>query len=339
MSRKDAINSLFLTKSEPSVPAASRDKTVERVRTGAISAMGSSLQEMAETAKAATRLQEQLAAGEAVLALDPKTIDGSLIADRLHADIDPSYDQLVGSIAENGQQVPILVRPHPETAGRFQVAYGRRRLRAAAQLGKPVNAIVRTLTDSELVVAQGRENLDRADLSFIEKALFAKRLEDAGYDRATIMAALSTDKADLSRYITIARSIPENLAQKIGPAGKAGRARWLALAESLERPKAMQIAMELVQRPEFIASDSDRRFGLVLGVLVGQPRRSSTRSRSWSTPHGKKAARIDQRDGKTSLVFDEKLVPTFGLYVAERLDELYQSFLSDNEGGGKKQSD
>lgn len=339
MSRKDAINSLFLTKSEPLAPAASKEKVVERVRTGAISAMGSSLQEMAETAKAATRLQEQLAAGEAVVALDPKTIDGSMIADRLHADIDPDYDQLVGSIAEHGQQIPILVRPHPGIAGRFQVAYGRRRLKAASQLGKPVKAIVRTLTDSELVVAQGRENLDRADLSFIEKAHFAKRLEDAGYDRATIIAALSTDKADLSRYIAIARSIPENLAQKIGPARKVGRARWAALAENLNRPRAMQIANDLLQSADFMASDSGHRFSMVLGALAGQPKRTAAKSRSWNTPRGKKAARIDQRDGKTALVFDEKLVPAFGIYVAERLDELYQSFLSNDEGGGTKQSE
>ena len=39
-----------------------------------------------------------------------------------------------------------------------------------------------SLTDEQLVVAQGQENSARTDLSFIEKALFAARLEEYGYD-------------------------------------------------------------------------------------------------------------------------------------------------------------
>ena len=59
MSRKDAINSLFLKKPEPA--ATPQPKSAERVRTGAIAAMGSSLQEMTDGARAAERLQQQLA--------------------------------------------------------------------------------------------------------------------------------------------------------------------------------------------------------------------------------------------------------------------------------------
>lgn len=336
MSRKDAIDSLFLKKPEPSVAPAA-DKVVARVRTGAISAMGSSLQEMAEGAKAAARLQEQLASGDAVVSLDPSKIDGSMIADRLPTDVDPSFDQLVMSIAENGQQVPILVRPHPETAGRYQIAYGRRRLRAAAKLGREVRAIVQTLSDNELVVAQGRENLDRADLSFIEKALFARRLEDAGYDRATIVAALSTDKADLSRYISVARSIPENLVSKIGPAARAGRARWVALAEGLARPKAMQAVESALATTEFQNADSDARFTQIFRLVAKTESKPTPKLKSWSTPLGKRAARIEHGLGNTTLIFDEKLVPAFGVFVAEQLDSLYERFMETTDKGGASQ--
>ncbi|MBB6469480.1 ParB family chromosome partitioning protein [Aminobacter lissarensis] len=336
MSRKDAIDSLFLKKPEPSA-APVADKAVARVRTGAISAMGSSLQEMAEGAKAAARLQQQLASGDAVVSLDPSKIDGSTIADRLPADIDPTFDQLVVSIAENGQQVPILVRPHPDTAGRYQIAYGRRRLRAAVKLGSEVRAIVQTLSDSELVVAQGRENLDRADLSFIEKALFARRLEDAGFDRATIVAALSTDKADLSRYISVARSIPESLAFKIGPASRAGRARWVALAEGLARPKAMQAIESAIETTEFRNADSDARFAQVFKLAVAAPSKPAKKLKAWSTPRGKKAATIEHGPRNTALIFDEKLVPTFGAFVAEQLDRLYEQFLETTDPGGANQ--
>jgi ParB family chromosome partitioning protein len=237
MSRKDAINSLFLSKPAQSASPTSPARSPERVRSSAVGAMGNSLQELTQGARAAAKLHEQLLAGDHVVSLDTSLIDPSPIADRLQAELDPGFDLLVASIEESGQQVPILVRPNPSIDGRYQIAYGRRRLRALAQLGRPVKAIVRELSDDELVVAQGRENLDRADLSFIEKALFAKRLEDAGYDRSVIMAALSTDKSDLSRYIAIARRVPEELARQIGPAAKAGRARWSALVEALARRK------------------------------------------------------------------------------------------------------
>lgn len=333
MSRKDAIDSLFLKKPVASEKA-STDKSVARVRTGAISAMGTSLQEMAEGAKTAARLQDQLASGEAVVSLDPSTIEGSTIADRLPTAIDPKFDQLKASIAEHGQQIPILVRPHPEKTGRYQIAYGRRRLRAAIDLGREVSAIVRSLTDRELVVAQGRENLDRADLSFIEKALFALRLEDAGFDRATITSALSTDKSDLSRYIAVARSIPEKLATQIGPAAKAGRSRWVALAESLGKPKVMDAVEAVLASERFLAADSDTRFALIFDVASKRPSKPSRKVKTWSTPKGKKAARIQQETGKTALIFDEKLVPSFGEYVADQLDRLYVQFLETN--GGEK---
>ncbi|RWO62353.1 MAG: plasmid partitioning protein RepB [Mesorhizobium sp.] len=332
MSRKDAIDTLFLKKPVASEKAAA-EKPAARVRSGAISAMGSSLQEMAEGAKTAARLQDQLASGEAVVSLDPSTVEGSTIADRLPTAIDPKFDQLMASIAENGQQVPILVRPHPEKAGRYQIAYGRRRLRAAVELGQEVSAIVRSLTDRELVVAQGRENLDRADLSFIEKALFALRLEGAGFDRATITAALSTDKSDISRYIAIARTIPEKLAAQIGPASKAGRSRWIALAGSIAKPRVMDTVEAVLETDRFKAADSDTRFALIFDLALKRPAKPSRKVKAWSTPKGKKAARIQQETGRTALVFDEKLVPSFGEYVATQLDRLYLQFLETSEGG------
>lgn len=335
MSRKDAIDSLFLKKPSPSDKTAV-DRSITRVRTGAISAMGTSLQEMADGAKATVRLQEQLAEGQAVVSLDPSVVDGSTIADRLPVDIDPSFDQLVASIADNGQQVPILVRPHPDTSGRFQIAYGRRRLRAAQKLGRDVRAIVQALTDSELVVAQGRENLDRSDLSFIERALFARRLDDAGFDRSTIIAALASDKADVSRYIAVARSIPESLAARIGPAPKAGRSRWIAFAEGTARPKAAEALEALLAADRFLKADSDARFSLALNVVTPPSKTSAPKTKAWSTPTGKKAARIEKGPGRLALIFDEKQAPAFGDFVAAQLDGLYAQFLEVNDGGGSE---
>lgn len=334
MSRKDTVNSLFMTKLGAPNPPPAQDK--ERVRSGAISAMGSSLQQLADDAKAASRLQEQLAAGQVVIELDPALIDGSMVRDRLTLEVDPSFDALVESIDVSGQQVPILVRPHPKEMGRYQVAYGHRRLRAVARLGRSVRAVVQKMTDDELVVAQGKENLERKDLSFIEKALFARRLEDMGFERAVIVAALSTDKGDLSRYISVARMIPEDLLIDIGPAGKAGRARWLTVAERLELAGVAERLVELRSSEQFRASDSDGRFALVFGCLTSNTPRSERAVTEWSTSGGLKAARVEYGRGKTTLTIDERLAPKFGAFVASRLDELHRRFL---EEGGQTQGE
>ena len=333
MSRKDALNSLFLGKPAQTPSSASPAKHPERVRSSAIGAMGTSLQELTQGARAAAKLHEQLLAGDHVVGLDPSSIDPSPIADRLPADLDPGFDQLVASIEQYGQQVPILVRPSPSSEGRYQIAYGRRRLRALIKLGQQVKAIVRDLSDDEVVVAQGRENLDRADLSFIEKALFAKRLEDAGYERSVIMAALSTDKADLSRYIAIGRRIPEELARQIGPAAKAGRARWSALVDALEKPKASAKVDEAIAWDRFRAADSDTRFTLVFNAIATSTERPA-KGEAWSTPEGRRAARIERRGTQTAITFDEKRVPEFAAFVAARLNALYTEFA--NEQGGEK---
>lgn len=336
MTRRDTINSLFARRTEPTAPSAASDK--ERVRTGAISAMGASLKELTEGARTAARLQEQVEAGAAVVDLDPALADGSIVSDRLIAEIDPNFDALVESMRASGQQVPILVRPHPSVRGRYQVAYGHRRLRAAAILGLPVKAIVRPLTDGELVVAQGKENLDRHDLSYIEKALFARRLEDQGFERSVIMAALSTDKADLSRYISVARMIPEPLLQEIGPAGKAGRARWIALAERLGQPRGEKIVQETLASGAFGALGSDARFALLFQALEKTPRKSAAKVRVWTNSAGKKVARIESLAERTVVTIDEKAIPAFGAYLVEQLDDLYARFLQAKRGEGENRS-
>src|SRR5580700_4793454 len=113
---------------------------------------------------AVTRSIEQLRA-QSVVDIEPDVIEASFIADRLD-NSDEHHRALVESMREHGQQVPVLVRPHPTQEGRYQIAYGRRRLLAARELGRKIRAVVKPLSDEQLVVAQGQENSARKDLSF-----------------------------------------------------------------------------------------------------------------------------------------------------------------------------
>ncbi|EJJ31583.1 plasmid partitioning protein RepB [Rhizobium sp. CF142] len=323
MSRRDTVNSIFMRKTDTPAPSAGVEKNPDRVRTGAVSAMGASLQEMTEAARAAGRLQAQISSGFSVLEIDPADISNSSISDRIPVERDVDFDALVTSIAEHGQKVPILVRPDPEVEGHYQIAYGRRRLRAAAKLGLKVKAIVQSLSDNELVIAQGKENLDRQDLSFIEKALFAHRLEEAGYPRDVIIAALSTDKADLSRYISVARGVPQTVILAIGPAPKAGRARWLALVDAVSSsPKKVEA---IIEDDAFADLDSDQRLQRVLSKMAARDAKKAAGD-IWKTRQGQKAAQIERSGNKTRITFDERMVPEFADYLTTRLDELFDEF-------------
>ena len=240
-----------------------------RSASGAVKAMGLSLSAMTREAEEARHLRQALAEGERVVLLEPSLIDGSFVTDRL-ADGesgDPDFEALVKSLEESGQQVPILVRPHPISQGRFQTAYGHRRLAALRRLDRKVKAIIRPLTDDELVLAQGKENAERRNLSFIERAVFAKTLVQRGFARKLAGDALGIDKTELSRLIQVAESVPDGLARAIGPAPKAGRNRWMALAAKLGNDQACQLALATAESEPSRRLDSDGRFAAVLKAL------------------------------------------------------------------------
>nr|WP_323782747.1 plasmid partitioning protein RepB [Amylibacter sp.] len=144
---------------------------------------------------------------------------------------DADIISLAESIKAHGQQVPIMVRPIADKPGHYRIIYGRRRLRALSFLGQPAKALVRSLTDEQAILAQGQENTQRLDPSFIEKALFATELADSGYEQAVVLDALAVDKPMLSRMTKVARSIPKSVIELIGSAHGVGRRRWETLAD------------------------------------------------------------------------------------------------------------
>ncbi|WP_244642333.1 plasmid partitioning protein RepB [Phyllobacterium sp. 628] len=285
--------------------------------------MGLSLQSLSDDADEAQALREKLAAGEHVVELDPLLIDVSFIRDRLD-DIDTSdFEELKLSLSEHGQQVPILVRPSPRIEGRYQVAYGHRRLAALKEIGQPVKAIVRELSDEELIVAQGKENLERKDLSFIERALFAARLEAHGIDRHALMGALSVHKGNLSTMIAIANSLPEQLIREVGPAPKVGRPRWEQLSQLLQ---ASEIDWkDAIDRERFFKLDSDARFALILKGL--QPKQAvRTYIYPLKSDGGLDFAKIEQSEERTRVIIDETRTPEFAHYLIEKLPEIFAAF-------------
>jgi ParB family transcriptional regulator, chromosome partitioning protein len=101
--------------------------------------IGNALPEQNDRLGRAEDIERRLSEGQTVVDLDAGTIEPSFVQERMSGDI----SGLLASIKDQGQQVPILVRPHPDQPGRYQGAFGHRRLRVLAELGLPVKAIVR----------------------------------------------------------------------------------------------------------------------------------------------------------------------------------------------------
>ena len=211
---------------------------------------------------------------------------------------------------------------------RYEVAFGHRRLRAARELGIKVRAVVRSLTDEELVVAQGQENSGRTDLTFIERARFAARLEDRKFSRDVIMSALNVDKAALSRLIAVATRIPPAVIEAIGPAPAFGRVRWQELMESLEEQGTRARALEITTEPVFAELDTDARFETLMKNLRSRAARG--RAEAWISDDGTHAARISRTGKKLALVFDDRVAPRFGDFIRQRLASLYAEYKAED---------
>lgn len=89
---------------------------------------------------------------------------------------DEKIEELAQSLKENGQAVPIAVRPEPDGPDGFVIIHGERRWRAAKRLGwKTIAADVQKVSAETARWRSLTENVQREDLSPIEEALAYRR--------------------------------------------------------------------------------------------------------------------------------------------------------------------
>lgn len=300
-----------------------------RVGAGVIGATQRSLAELREERD---RLQVLVDAGGGS-ELDPASIDPSPFPDRLPDDSETDFETLKKLIAEEGQKVPIQVRQHPTASDRYQVVYGHRRWRAAMDLGIKVKATVVTLSDSELVVAQGIENAARQDLSWIERAFFAFRMDQAGIRARDIRAALSIDDPELARFRVVCRALPVDVVEAIGRAPKVGRPRWVALAAAVEEDaRGLDRIRNTLAADKVSMLASDDRFKHVLAAVKELPARPRNEI-ELRDPAGKAFGKAAFSKGEIKLTVPQKYGSSFKAFIEEELPGLMERYFA-REGNG-----
>jgi len=264
-----------------------------------------------------------------VVDLDPAMVDTSFVSDRLDED-DQAYQELLSAIRDRGQDSPILVRPHPEVSGRFQTVFGHRRVKVARQLGRPVRAVVKKMGDEDHVIAQGQENAARANLSFIERTLFADRILKRGHTPDTVKSALALDDTTFSKMRSVTGNIPEPVILAVGAAKAVGRDRWWQLAKLMEHPGNAGRAADYVKIPDFAEPSSDARFARLFDFLSAPAKRSpaapKTREKAWAPQDSSVRAKITDTGKVFTLALKAKEASSFGAFITERLDELFEAF-------------
>jgi ParB family chromosome partitioning protein len=304
---------------------------------GALGAVTRSIDALAAKAEAARQLEAQLTSGAVIIDLDPSQIERSFVNDRLGED-EQAFQELVQAIRERGQDSPILVRPHPNKAGIYQIAFGHRRARAAQELGIPVRAVVKPLSDVEHVIAQGQENSARADLSFIERAMFAARLEDLGFGRDVMMTALGLDKTTLSKMLSVSNRIPGDILNRISDARMVGRDRWHEMATLFDGPETAERARHYVGGRLFgKITDAETRFQTLLRFLKTPEDRTDTATApgaersEWAGGGGAVKATISKGGRSFTIALKSAKAAAFGAYLASRLDGLYEAFEKETQ--------
>jgi len=311
MGRKDLLKNLMATDVETKSAKPPRG----RPSGGAIGAVSQSIAELK---------------ARSIENIDAELIDPGGLNDRLERN-EPDHAALVASIRDYGQQVPVLVRPHPDGEGRFEIVYGRRRVAALRELGLPVKAMIRDLDDRQAVLAQGQENSARRDLSFIEKVNFARQMRDAGYERKVICDALDIDKTLVSRMLSVADRVPLEVIETIGSAPSFGRDRWISLADLCEASgwRSQDIA-ELAR-----GSTSDDRFATLIHALTLPHRKAIGASgaarripRLLKTDGGRKLGEAKLTEKKTTLTFTTKEAGGFETWLVDNIDKIHREWLT-----------
>ncbi len=187
---------------------------------------------------------EQPATAEESSLVDIALIDPNPMQPRVYFD-EAKLQELAQSITANGVVQPLLLRMQ---GSRYEVIAGERRLRASFLAGLTrVPAVIRDVSDDNLLELALIENIQREELNAIEEALAYKKLIDTvGMTQEVLATRVGRDRSYITNYLRLLR-LPEEL-QTMVQEGKlsTGHARTILGLDSADQQK--QLAQRVIRQ-------------------------------------------------------------------------------------------
>lgn len=273
---------------------------------------------------------------DSILSLDPSKIYHSPYQDRFKSDNDAEseLEVLKLSIATEGQKIPVLVRPHPSKPEQYQLAYGHRRLAAVKEImaasDRPelvkIKAYVRELTDRQLIEEQAIENGLRENLTWIELAMWAAQLKEAGFSHRAICPVLGQSEAAVSHLFRVTSVVPSDIIYAIGRAKLVGRPKWTAFAETLKTSDKVEAVRRLLSTDEFKKADGVGRMSLAMSAASDKATAPRENSEGFDfSVKGRLYGRM-KTSAAGSVVTIPKKETQFAQWLAGRMPELIKEY-------------
>lgn len=174
-------------------------------------------------------------------------------------------EELAASIRERGIIQPVIVRPHPDKPGDYQIVAGERRWRAAqrAQLHR-LPVVVRAFDDRTVLEVAVIENVQRSDLNPVEEAQgYAQLIDRYGHTQDELARIVGKSRSHLANILRLLALPAEVLDMLRKGALTAGHARALINAPDpvalARRAAASGLTVREVEKLVREASNAPRR--------------------------------------------------------------------------------
>ncbi len=121
-------------------------------------------------------------------------------------------EDLANSIREKGVIQPLIVRPKPGVAGKYEIVAGERRWRASqkAQLHE-LPVVVREFNDTEVLEIAIIENIQRSDLNPVEEAAgYRQLMERFGHTQEAMSKALGKSRSHIANLLRLL-NLPQDI--------------------------------------------------------------------------------------------------------------------------------
>lgn len=184
-----------------------------------------------------------LPAGE-VKELDIRTLSPNRYQPRKNFD-EGKLEELAASIREKGVIQPVVVR---SVAGGYELIAGERRLQAAKMLGMTsIPAIVRSVTDKEMLELSLIENIQRDDLNPLEEAAsYQQLMEEFGLTQEKLAEEVGKNRASVANTIRLLR-LPEEVRKELLH-NKISRGHAIALLSLRDTDVQVKLCRRIIQQ-------------------------------------------------------------------------------------------